>query len=124
MVLLTEILAQEKSESETIAIAYIAGLMDGEGNIHFQKRGDIVEITIDNTNCECLNFIRDFFKFGRITAREGQAKILYRFRVYSLNETRIFLETVMPYLIVKKSEAIAAIDFLRANSWRARGAYK
>lgn len=108
--------------------AYCAGLFDGEGNIHIWRcsknsKRFRIEITIANTNIECLEFVQNVFNFGYVQiARRCKSdlvksnnhwKILYRYRLGELKNCMIFLEKIIPYLIIKRTQALNALEWCK-----------
>lgn len=101
----------ESHQTIKTSIAYIAGLLDGEGYIGIHH-GNQVTVTIANTNRECLEFIQSLFSFGTIVIRVRNPKswkVLYLFNIHNRNEVKIFLQAVIPYLIVKREKCMLAI---------------
>ena len=95
-----------------IKLAYIAGIVDGEGCIDTFKSGDKVSyqprITVVNTNKKVLQLIVDMFE-GTICARR---KIVGRKQVYSWMRGGVpageVIEKLLPYLLIKKEHALLA----------------
>jgi len=101
-------------------LAYFAGLFDGEGSIcitrHKPKRGISEQHTLlcllSMTNREAVSAFRDCFG-GGMTVHErsnGKRKLMWGW-VMSSNKARIFLESILPFLRIKKAEAVIAIEF-------------
>lgn len=107
--------------------AYCAGLFDGEGNIHIcrvtkSSKCFRIEIIIANTNIECLKFVQNVFNFGYVQVQKrGKScsekynhwKILYRYRLQGTKNCMILLEKIIPYLIIKKLEAVRALNWCK-----------
>ena len=91
-------------------MAYIAGLVDGEGCIrikHSNKQGNsyYVTMTISLNNAPALEFIKNGFG-GKIYKKERG------FQYYLASGEAIdFLKSILSYLIIKRSEAELAIEF-------------
>lgn len=112
--------------------AYIAGFWDGEGSIGIwahkrpnRKRSHYynVRMTVSNTNLEVLEYIRDLLGSGTIHQEKvvnGNAKTLYRLCL-SEGKTRQLIPQLLPYLVVKKKQAVLCLQALsvRYNGGRA-----
>ena len=93
--------------------SYIAGFFDGEGSLTHNGIG--FRITIPQTNEEVLNEIKDFTGVGnviKLRKREVHWKDAWLYYIASKKDVRIFLKKMIPYLIIKKKSAIAAIPCL------------
>jgi len=106
------------------AIAYLAGLFDGEGSVNIFKQPNkkdrinpcyFLEISIGNTHKGVLQWVFENFG-GRLTHNaEQHAKSnhrMWRWRASS-NEACRVLMTMLPYLVVKKEQAQLAVEFQR-----------
>jgi hypothetical protein len=98
--------------------AYFAGLMDGEGSFmigkhfsktsHCGKRGWIWELkaSIGMSDKQALNWIlRKFNKKRLRVAVSTKSRTMYHLSFYS-GELRVFLPNLIPFLKVKKQQAI------------------
>src|SRR3990167_4371126 len=103
--------------------AYIAGLIDGEGNIgihrHTDNRGKSklhrLALAISNNNPQMHKFL--IKKLGGIvTARQQQQdwNINYVYKAQT-SDLQYILESVLPYLILKKKQAILGLKFLASK---------
>lgn len=103
--------------------AYMAGLFDGEGMVAVRKRVDestsgkkcyyTLRTQISNTNPDPLDMIYDIWGGGinkRIDIRGGNRRPIYDW-ILTSSKAADFLTAVLPYLIIKKNEAILAIEF-------------
>ena len=108
--------------SNIAALAYLAGLFDGEGSVNIFKssgqNGSItpryfVEISIGNTHKGVLQWVLENFG-GRLTHNGVQytpnSHKTWRWRA-STQEASSILVALLPYLIVKKEQALLAIEF-------------
>jgi hypothetical protein len=112
------------SETE---LAYLAGIIDGEGCVYVPKstaRDLSPEVIISNTDMELLAWIQVRFG-GRLREASGRApmarprtKVCYELRWRGSTLASGLLKPVLPYLIVKKPKAEAAL--LRAAELRQR----
>ena len=106
---------------EDTKLAYIAGIVDGEGCISVRKRGihgSLPLISVVNTNWEVLKLIKDTFG-GSISIhnrpKTEASKWCYIWRQSCLPAAET-LERLLPYLIVKKKHALLAIQLTTCNS--------
>lgn len=96
---------------------YIAGFFDGEGTITDIKvlGNRRIRVAIPQTNFEVLDEIKNFCGYGNIcnpSKRESHHKDLWIYQVSKIEDMRSFLESIEPYLIVKRKQANEAISFL------------
>jgi hypothetical protein len=100
-------------------LAYIAGFFDGEGCIMATRSGRgqhrySMNCAITQKSRGVLELIQSYFGGYIVSARGGSSNEhnnkIHRLRL-SQYPTRIFLEKIAPYLIVKKQEAQIAIEY-------------
>lgn len=114
--------------------AYIGGLFDGEGNItlarektKLSQRGFIIrlEIRVDNTNKNALDFISDATHIGRVyTYEKDNRKPLYSWQLRRLADIKALIEQLLPYLIIKRERAKLTIEYCEGRlSKRYHAAY-
>ena len=91
--------------------AYVAGIIDGEGNISMKKDAGYynLSVAVTNTDKEVLEFIAN--KFGKnifeIGVRKGRKRC---FRWIIGGEPAVkMLERLLPYFIIKKKQAMIGI---------------
>lgn len=109
--------------------AYVAGFFDGEGYINVRRVSSNrlktgfkywrSEIEIVNTDQRPLDFIYEYFKFGRVSIRSNDMtthRTAYRWRVTKKIQIISFLEAIIPFLIVKKQVAIDTVNWIKANA--------
>jgi hypothetical protein len=109
---------------ETHVAAYLAGIVDGEGNIGLVRRnanpqrGEIAPTFYDylkivNTDYRLLSWIREKVGYGKISVetrkKEGHRKV-YTWHVSS-RPMRQFLQEVYPYLLIKRDQADLIFKF-------------
>ena len=106
---------------------YIAGFMDGEGNIskswtiRKNKRSkDYVKINIGNTDKKVLEMIQSFIGYGKIYTRTKftsplTKKTQFNLLICRINDCKDFLEHIIPYLVIKLRDAIKALNYIKAN---------
>ena len=91
--------------------AYIAGFFDGEGCIHARRSHADLQISIAQNVIAPLEVIA--VQFGGAITRRNAASI-YTWRCPVKSE-RSFLETILPYLIVKKEQAELGLEWLKCS---------
>lgn len=93
--------------------AYLAGLFDGEGSISIThtEHTQYIMITLSN-NCKSLLLgIKDAFGGG--LAQSTQHKQCWQWAANNQLVATKFLETVLPYLVLRKAEAEIAVQLTR-----------
>lgn len=96
-----------------VDIAWVAGFVDGEGCIHYLK--NCPTLTVTQAEIEPLSRMRQIFKVGRIYCQKSKIKNhsdIYRYRVYGANALYV-LSLLLPYLTVKRRQAIETFDSRR-----------
>jgi len=96
--------------SEQWKLAYLAGLIDGEGSVclrEFEKRF-IPEVKIVNTDLKMIKWI--FENFGgtvnyKDRSRPSHWKRAYRWSIGSIEGCHAVLKATLPFLITKKDKA-------------------
>lgn len=110
-------------------VAYLAGLIDGEGTISFRKNGYAQAqiqpyISVSNTDLEMLYFIQENFGGSIVKAGRGigidyrgitSHKQEYVWQVRSLLDVMLILSLVRYYLITKRSQAERVWDFCKTK---------
>lgn len=98
-------------------LAYLAGIMDGEGFFSVRKRTDSVRIVnqigIVNTDLGLLEWIQERFS-GKVYPRppvKGHPtwKMKYEWRIFN-RDLDIILPAILPYLVVKAQQAKLVIE--------------
>lgn len=100
---------------EDWAAAFIAGIIDGEGNI--TKRG---RLSITNTDLCFLDTIRRLTRAGKIMNRTiGHPHLKNTWEMaFTQSETKGILLQTLAYLVVKKEKAVAALHCLTNINWK------
>ncbi len=116
--------------SEDVWLAWIGGIIDGEGSIgvYRTKQGrDIMNVSIVNSDIKILNKVEEIFKKYKIfyckylhTNRNPKGFLptqpCYVITVRRKDDSKKILELVFPYLIGKKKElAQKLIDFVTSH---------
>ncbi len=102
--------------------AYIAGLFDGEGNLHRTSRTQSWIITITNTNADIMQYLTNTFKGGSIGkgTHKNQSYAVgwaldYRFRICGAVNVLRVLRAMLPFLIIKRLKAETAIEDIESR---------
>jgi hypothetical protein len=111
------------------SIPYAAGIFDGEGcvspyvaNTHKGKYTTVrLRINVTNTSIELLEKLKTVFGVGSIRPkkRTTRQKSCWQWTVTS-KQAKTVLEKILPYLIVKKDQAIAGIRISSLSNGRGR----
>jgi hypothetical protein len=114
---------------------YVAGLMDGEGSIciyrsrdHRLKNGQFaygMHVQIVSTNIDVIKWILGNFG-GRFYERSCEYKhngfkankTIYHWALTGSANRERFLLGVLPYLIIKREQALVGLEFIRLGSER------
>ena len=109
-------------------LAYIAGIVDGEGCIQINYRQQChsydCQVSVVNTKQWLIEWLKFSFGGRTVTVKrketEGNKKDCFRWyaRTY---EALPFLESIYPYLRLKKPQAEIAIKFLKVRKDRKAG---
>lgn len=119
------------NQMETEKLAYIAGIVDGEGSIMIMRQASesFMEqralrgcfhphyhpcIRIGMTERSALDFIVETTHLGYVHTEKAYhgRKVVYRWMARSRDDCLRFLTLIMPYLLVKKKQAKLAIQFM------------
>ena len=109
-------------------LAYIAGLVDGEGSICIHRDASNKKryvkynllVNVSNTDPRPLRLIQglfggSFFLTNRTVSREGKLPC------WGINvsgpKAENLLRKILPYLIIKKEQAVLALEFRKYQTW-------
>jgi hypothetical protein len=102
--------------TDALTLAYGAGLGDGEGSmvIGCSKRANHLpnhwlQVGIVNTDKELVDWLLSTFG-GHISHYSHRKRLCWAWRVMG-NEAKRFLQSILPYLRIKKEQASIAIAF-------------
>jgi hypothetical protein len=106
-------------EMKRTELAYIAGLIDGEGTIGFgfKAKGDIATYTlrlrVGMSDENTIRWLQRTSGFGSVTFRDLSRRRRQTHWVWSVfsNQAASVLREVLPYLMVKKQQAELGILF-------------
>lgn len=110
-------------------LAYLAGIIDGEGSIGFEhlaprakrpKSYYVCRLTVINTNKDIIDRLKQTFK-GTSDIRKPikNRKVCYRWYVLG-NDLEIAIKSLLPYLCIKRKQAELVLEYrqtVRANGW-------
>lgn len=110
-------------------IAYLAGIIDGEGCITIYnrilrgKRNIVPIVQVTNCNTNLLEWIKNKTEVGKIykvvrTKQPSNWKDLYYWDIRNGKNIEFLLKQLLPYLIIKKEHAIKMIEFLELRKIR------
>lgn len=110
---------------EDVFLAYLAGFIDGEGSIYISRGKKLKNgyqyflcLSVNNTDNLVIEEIQE--KTGgciSISPDKRNKRKLSRLRLYN-NQALFVLERIIPFLRVKKNQAILAVDFQKRLSAR------
>lgn len=104
--------------------AYVAGLMDTDGSFSVKKEQKRSRrsptytpvILLSMIDIDAMNYIYENTTIGNfnvLKARSASTGYCYRFSIFSKNDVILFLEKVIPFLIVKKEQGKALMEFCK-----------
>lgn len=100
-------------------LAYIAGIVDGEGyiGVQVQERASHARLVVSNTSKHLIFWLGLRTGIGkmRIQPLAPPRRHAYRWLVFRSSDLLDLLVAIEPYLIVKRDQARVAIDFLRSR---------
>lgn len=113
---------RDKIPHDPVILAYVAGIMDGEGHISINinksdtcKRGfrHIIHVSMINSDLKLMNLFTSWFggHVSKIKRPELYRKQCYDWRLWAKNEQAEFLNAIYPYLRIKKKVADLVIKF-------------
>ncbi len=105
-------------------IAYLAGIMDGEGTISVSRTRDKTMkrkasfrpyITVVNTNIELIHWMHEITGLGAISklyvSKNKKHKSYKRWTVWTRQSEQL-IKSMLPYLRVKKEQALLTLELL------------
>ena len=102
--------------------AYIAGIIDCEGNINLQWKSnhiDHITLRVSNTSLELINYLEGklggSFSLKKVKVKPTH-KDLWCWQIQGSMPVRRLLTILLPYLIVKKEKALEVLA-LRKTQW-------
>jgi hypothetical protein len=109
-------------------VAWLAGIIDGEGNIGFETRSKVgsnitCRLVVTNTDVAIINNVKRIYseigiinycnKRKRNQRKDGYVRrVCYDLQVHRLRELKVILEIIIPYLVgQKKDRAELALSY-------------
>lgn len=98
--------------------SYLAGLFDTDGHFALTSRSDKyfrAEIQLHITDLRCINFIQENCIYGSLNVKKDKHckhGIIYRYEILKIDDVLNFLNKILPYLKIKKSQAELLIYYL------------
>jgi hypothetical protein len=105
-----------------IEAAYLAGIVDGEGNIHIAKPGKrSVRVSVANTSAELIDWLRGIGGYVTTNRRcfpatRKSQKIVFCWAVHAWTTNFDLLSQIVPHMIIKKAKAEDALALL--DTWK------
>lgn len=110
---------KEYKRPSDVAVAWFAGLFDGEGSVQIQqekrKQGRTIyglRVDITSTYLPTLEQVRSIWHLGSIQQRQGTKKPAWSWRALA-NDALFILEVALPFLVTKQAEARLGISYQR-----------
>lgn len=99
--------------------AYLAGIFDGEGCVGYYKRKGnrnkysyVAMIMLTQSDFRLMLWLEARIGFGTITSRAGKKHFEYHWATNKKQHVCEFLEAIIPYLLLKKEQAIMLLEHL------------
>ena len=122
-------MALDFDQIEATTLAYLAGIIDGEGSIMFRRQGRGIQVclSVALTDPEPLHLLRVIF--GGSTVRSSRltvtGKSVYRWYLGSVH-AEVALRAMLPYFLVKRAKADVALkirEMGKLNRWSAQSKF-
>jgi hypothetical protein len=99
--------------------AWLAAVIDSEGTITVIKNGSAPLIIVVNNSKEFLEHVRDIIECGGIHIKRryknNEERITYDYRIQRLDVVINTLKAIIPYLIIKKNNAMKILSWLESG---------
>lgn len=96
---------------------WLASAIDGEGSITIDKKHKVYSLRVTNTNKEFVEYANKLFGERNnlyIDKRKIDGrKIMYVAHISNKKDVRKILKEIIPYLIIKKQQAIYLLEFTK-----------
>jgi len=112
---------------DSTILAYVAGLLDGEGYITYVKSrsnpNDIrgICVGISNSDANIMDWLIETFNCGVIyldRPKNPNQRICYKWEIRAIVDALIFLKSILPYVKIKKAKVKQAIDTLEQRIYK------
>lgn len=115
-----------QSRANEVDLAWLAGIIDGEGYIGAQLTGPgpiKSDFAINNCSMVLLNDVQRIvqevtakkYSIHRCSDKKGRNFVFYSFRVSDQNGIWLVCRAVLPYLRTKKPQALAMVEFCESR---------
>jgi hypothetical protein len=115
------------SREEVADMAWLAGILDGEGTMHlaFARNRSYVQIAVTNTNPYLIQRVsqiweRQNVRFSIALLKRPPRREYLSIVTTGLGSSQKVLESVLPYLTAKRPQAVCLLSYL---TWRAAQGY-
>lgn len=99
--------------------SYLAGILDGEGTIYIgqmsDKRRTFLKVVVTNTDLNLMKWLITNFGGAYRGEQRGNYRLIYRWQPKGKKNREKLLLGVLPYLIIKREQALLALEFDRMN---------
>lgn len=111
---------------QEIMAAYTAGIFDGEGYVGIDRISKStgsktihhgIRVVISQKDGLIMNWLKSNFGGNVYQQRNNTDYFIYRWRIHS-KKAAYFLETIYPYLIIKKEQVKLALEFVNEREVR------
>ena len=100
-------------------IGYFAGIVDGEGCIHCDKKHRVYRLHVSNTDTDLMEWLKERIGMGSYyrepTRQREHWTPAYTFVISAVCDLLGILKAIEPYLIIKKQRAQEAIRILEVK---------
>lgn len=106
------------------ALSYVGAIIDGEGSIFISKiitksnkLNLRLNISVANTCKELISFLDKRFKGNvtKINSKQANRQNYWVWRIWKNEDIIIFLEKIIPYLIIKRKQGELALEFAKSR---------
>lgn len=110
----------EKNKFDQALLGYAAGVVDCDGSIwvtrYIRKSGKFayrLRLNVTNTRRPLLVWFSDYFGGGSITSNRRKERAWKTCYCWAISGERavVFLELVLPYLVIKRKQAMLGLEF-------------
>ncbi len=100
--------------------AYLAGIMDGDGCIHVNRKTLFLQVSVSQCDKYFLEFLQEKIGLGKVNLHAKAGTFTYKrdSYVWQINgkEAGILLETLCKYLVLKQDQAKIALEFQKMRT--------
>lgn len=111
----------QDNQREAVLLAYLAGIVDGEGTIGFVKVRNTLHPSfgIGMSNYEIVEMFHQKYRPAKKIQieRVPNRKVIYRFRLMGRHSVQPLLRELLPYLRIKKSQAELVLQYCNRHNY-------